>query len=70
MGIEDRQAEVVQELEDHLETLSPTSQDWKDLRKEVDLYTDTFSEAYEADDEDEMYEQLDQMELLVFHLRK
>ena len=70
MSIEDRQAEAVTEIQDILETMSPTSQDYKDLEKELDLENGLFADAYECGDDDAAFDSLDRLELLAMSLRK
>ena len=69
MGIEDRQGEVVGEIEEVMSTITDTAV-LSSANELLDEYQDLFSEGYENDDDDMMEESLDLLREMLVELRR
>ena len=69
MGIEDRQGEVVGEIEEVMSTITDTAV-LSSANELLDEYQDLFSEGYENDDDDMMEESLDLLREMLVELKR
>ena len=69
MGIEDRQGEVVGEIEEVMSMITDTAV-LSSANELLDEYQDLFSEGYENDDDDMMEESLDLLREMLVELKR